>query len=224
MNEQGINCIYPCDFIPFTRRPLLLVIDSDVSKAFKALKVLILYRNQAICGAEKGEPVALLLSPSPFSTIPGAGDSSRHPSRSLFTSFLSAPLQAFLLLLGFSSSDIEMDTFNKAEKLLSQSLDQFGSTLATSDTLDAVWAQALSDPFLRRLILRFIFCRAVLTLYAPTFNKKESHPECIPCLPEAVQPSTVLCQMAVLQVASTFGATNRFVLSEGIMLPEGNRI
>ncbi|KAB1221388.1 hypothetical protein CJ030_MR2G013115 [Morella rubra] len=31
----GLNCIYPSDFIPFTRRPLYLVIDSDNSKAFK---------------------------------------------------------------------------------------------------------------------------------------------------------------------------------------------
>jgi len=47
------------------------------------------------------------------------------------------------------------DTFNKAEKLLSLSLSDWGLTLATSDMLNPVWAQTLSDPFLRRLLLRY---------------------------------------------------------------------
>lgn len=62
---------------------------------------------QAIVGAEKGEPVAMLLSPSSSSPI-AAADSSHHPNGSLFTIFLTAPLQAFGLLLGLSGSDIEM--------------------------------------------------------------------------------------------------------------------
>ncbi|XP_062195888.1 uncharacterized protein LOC133899017 isoform X2 [Phragmites australis] len=33
---EGSNSIYPCDLIPFTRRPLFLVVDSSVSYAFKA--------------------------------------------------------------------------------------------------------------------------------------------------------------------------------------------
>ncbi|ONM57229.1 hypothetical protein ZEAMMB73_Zm00001d021467 [Zea mays] len=33
---EGSNCIYPGDLIPFTRRPLFLVIDSSTSYAFKA--------------------------------------------------------------------------------------------------------------------------------------------------------------------------------------------
>lgn len=200
----GLDCIYPCDFIPFTRRPLLLVVESDNSKAFKAIN-----------GAEKGEPAALLLSPSSSSIMP-------HPNGSLFTSFLTAPLQAFCLLLGISGSDSETDTCNKAENLLSSLLNDWGMTLAASDTLDPVWAQVLSDPFLRRLLLRFIFCRTVLTLYAPTFNKKEFLPECMPCLPEAVLPLAATSQTAILQIANLFGATNSFIFFEGITLPESN--
>lgn len=200
----GLDCIYPCDFIPFTRRPLLLVVESDNSNAFKAIN-----------GAEKGEPAALLLSPSSSSIMP-------HPNGSLFTSFLTAPLQAFCLLLGISGSDSETDTCNKAENLLSSLLNDWGMTLAASDTLDPVWAQVLSDPFLRRLLLRFIFCQTVLTLYAPTFNKKEFLPECMPCLPEAVLPLAATSQTAILQIANLFGATNSFIFSEGITLPESN--
>ncbi|KAL4599231.1 hypothetical protein ACB092_11G113000 [Castanea dentata] len=204
----GLNCIYPSDFVPFTRRPLFLIIDSDNSEAFKA-----------IVGAEKGEPVAMLLSPSSSSPI-AAADSSRHTSGRLFTIFLTAPLQAFCLLLGHSGSDIDMDLFSKAEKLLSSSLNAWGSALATSNTLNPVWAQTLSDPFLRRIILRFLFCQAVLTLYAPTFNKKEFHPMCIPPLPVSVLPTTTNSQMVVMQIASIFNAVNNFIFSEEVVLPE----
>ncbi|KAJ4721439.1 protein SCAI-like [Melia azedarach] len=204
----GLNCIYPSDIIPFTRRPLFMVIDSDGSEAFKAIN-----------GAEKGERAAILLSPS--SSIPIAGtDFSRSPSGRPFTIFLTAPLQAFCLFLGISGSEIEMDTYTKAEKLLSSSLNEWGSTLAASDNLDPVWAQILRDPFLRRLLLRFLFCRAVLTLYRSTFNKKEFHPECVPCLPESLLPTSTISQTTILQMAHLFGATDRFIFSEGIVLPE----
>ncbi|PWA48201.1 protein SCAI [Artemisia annua] len=37
----GLNLIYPCDLIPFTRRPLFLVIDSSTSNSFKASIILL---------------------------------------------------------------------------------------------------------------------------------------------------------------------------------------
>lgn len=33
---SGLNNLYPGDLIPFTRKPLFLIIDSDNSHAFKA--------------------------------------------------------------------------------------------------------------------------------------------------------------------------------------------
>ncbi|KAJ1399397.1 Protein SCAI [Sesbania bispinosa] len=139
--DRGSNCLYPSDFIPFTRRPLLLVIDNDNSKAFKV-----------IAESEKGESVAMLLSPS--CSPPMASNCSRHSNGSLFTMFLSAPLQAFCLLLGLSGTDIDLEIYNKAEMLLSSSLNNWGLALATSETLDPVWGQVLGDPFIRRLLLR----------------------------------------------------------------------
>uniref|UniRef100_A0A6N2LR00 Uncharacterized protein n=1 Tax=Salix viminalis TaxID=40686 RepID=A0A6N2LR00_SALVM len=175
------------------------------------------HSRQAISGAEKGEPAAIILSPS--CSIPYTADSSRHHSGSLLTMFLTAPLQAFCLLIGLSGPDVEMDTYNKAEKLLSSSLNAWGLTLATSDILDPVWAQILGDPFLRRLLLRFLFCRAVLALFAPSFGKKEFHPECMPSLLTSLQPNSTACQTVVLQMATIFGAAKKFIISEGIVLP-----
>lgn len=116
---SGSNCIYPIDLVPFTRTPLFLIIDSDISREFKV-----------ITGAEKGEPVAMLLSPMASLPIPAAAiDSYRQSSGSLFSNFLTTPLQAFILLLGFNGSDIEMVCYvnhfsGKQKFLINQSINQ----------------------------------------------------------------------------------------------------
>ncbi|CAH9085455.1 unnamed protein product [Cuscuta epithymum] len=207
IGSRGMNGIFPCDFLPFTRKPLFLVIDSDISGDFKALS-----------GSEKGESTAILLSPTtsfPLSVM----DATRQPNQISFTMFLTLPLQAYILMLGFTGSDVEMDLFNKAEKLLSSSLNQWGQALAVSDSLDPVWAQILNDPFLRRLLLRFIFCRAVLALNASSFNKTEFLPVCIPPLPDSVSPTSPTCQSTIWQLAEIFASTNKFIFSEVIKLP-----
>ncbi|KAJ0623295.1 putative protein SCAI [Helianthus annuus] len=204
----GFNTIDPSDLLPFTRRPLFLIIDSDNSKAF-----------QAINRAEKGEPVAILVSPALSFPLHGAIDPPL-PGGSQFTSFLTVPLQAFVILLGFSGSDIQTENLNKAQKILSSSLNKWGEMLASSDTIHPVWAQVLGDPFLRRLLLRFIFCRAVFALYAPTSGKKEYLPECSPSLPDAFLPTTPSSIATVLQIADIFGAATMFNNRERIVLPD----
>lgn len=54
----------------------------------------------------------------------------------------------------------------------------------------------------------------MLTLYYPTFNKKEFHPECLPSLPESVLPIAVASQTVVFRIANVFGVADRFVFSE----------
>ncbi|KNA11794.1 hypothetical protein SOVF_131850 [Spinacia oleracea] len=210
--NEGSNYIYPSDLLPFTRRPLFIVIDSESSGSFKI-----------ISGSEKGEPAAMLLSPR-SSPPTSTGEWSWHLNGSLFTIFLTAPIQAFCLLLGFSGSDIQMDGFEIADKLLSSSLSEWGLTLATSGFLDPVWSQVFCDPFLRRLLLRFIFCRAVLTLYAPTQKKGEFIPQCLPSLPENVQPSSPAIQSIILQIANIFDASSSFIFSENIVPHESSHI
>ncbi|KAF2288098.1 hypothetical protein GH714_004377 [Hevea brasiliensis] len=96
--NEGLNSIYPTDLVPFIRRPLFIVIDSD-----------------AVSGAEKGEPAAIAISPLCSISL-NAAESSRHQSGSLFTLFLTTPLRAFCLLIGLSGSDIEMDTEIRQKK------------------------------------------------------------------------------------------------------------
>jgi hypothetical protein len=98
-----------------------------------------------------------------------------------FTYFLTAPMQAFCQLAGITS-DIDVvrsfmlelstpeifisvvlffrswfqDTYANAENILLSALEQYEETLCTSVGLNIVWGQILPDPFLRRLILRYI--------------------------------------------------------------------
>ena len=48
------------------------------------------------------------------------------------------------------------DTYANAENILFSALEEYEETLCTSVGLNIVWGQILPDPFLRRLILRYI--------------------------------------------------------------------
>ncbi|KAL9262343.1 SCAI-like protein [Drosera capensis] len=130
--NEGLNRIYPCDLLPFTRKPLFLVIDSESSSAFKT-----------ISGAEKGVFAILLLSPRSTPSIATA-DLSHQNNGSLFTMFLTTPIQAFCHLLGISASAVDADTFDDVEKLLSSSVEEWGTKLATESALHPAWGQGTS--------------------------------------------------------------------------------
>ncbi|XP_052195727.1 uncharacterized protein LOC127803506 [Diospyros lotus] len=191
----GSNCLYPGDIVPFTRRPLFLVIDSENSHAFKAMH-----------GAERGETAALLLSP----LRPSFRNSEITQNGSQFTLFLTAPLQAFCQLIGLTCSANDPDVYNDANKVLSTSFSEWEVILCTSTTLDLVWAQVLSDPFLRRLILRFIFCRAVLAYFCSREDNDQYLPVCLPQLPESVAPSSGVVHSAVFRLASHLDVADCF--------------
>ncbi|KAL5206603.1 hypothetical protein ABZP36_034812 [Zizania latifolia] len=196
----GPNNLYPEDLIPFTRYPLFLVIDSENSHAFKAIH-----------NSEKGESAALLLSPRIASAMPGV-ESTGNGSQ--FTYFLTAPMQAFCQLAGITS-DIDSDTYVSAESILISALEQYEGILCTSVGLNNVWRQVLPDPFLRRLILRFIFCRAVIFYFHPEENG-EHLPTCLPSLPESVSPKAGAIKAPILMLAENLVVSNRFHFRQSI--------
>jgi len=160
---------------------------------------------QAIHNAEKGEPAALLLSPRISSAMPCV-ESMGHGSQ--FTYFLTAPMQAFCQLAGITS-DIDTDTYANAENVLFSAFEEYEGILCTSVGLNNVWGQILPDPFLRRLILRFIFCRAVLFYFHP--EEHEQHlPTCLPNLPESVSPTVEAIKTPILLLAENLVVSNRF--------------
>nr|KJB44113.1 hypothetical protein B456_007G234900 [Gossypium raimondii] len=82
--------------------------------------------------------------------------------------------------------------------------------LCKSPSLDLVWAQVLSDPFLRRLIVRFIFCRAVLSAIWPPEGSDQYLPLCLPQLPNSLSPKSDVVQSCVSQLADHLKVSNYF--------------
>jgi hypothetical protein len=194
----GTNNLYPGDIIPFTRRPIFLIIDSDNSHAFKVIH-----------GEERGEPAALLLSPLNQTF----NEQNQNPNGSQFTFFLTAPLQAFCHLVGLNgtqSSDNDSEMYNEAESIISSMFSEWEVILCTTTNLDLVWAQVLSDPFLRRLILRFIFCRAVLAHFGHHEYSKDHLPVCLPELPGSFSPSTKIVRSAIIRLADRLKVIDSF--------------
>lgn len=162
----------------------------------------------------------MLLSPSSRSCAVGfSGDSTRQ-SGSQFTMFLTAPVQAFCFLIGNNGLDIIDKDYNKAEELLSLSLNEWAMTLVASSSLDPAWVEVLGDPLLRRLLLRFIFCRATLSLFKASNDKAECLPSCVPPLPESVGGESMLSQCCVMRVASFLGAADQFSFAEVTTWPD----
>ncbi|XP_039054082.1 protein SCAI-like [Hibiscus syriacus] len=194
----GASNLYPGDIIPFTRRPLFLIIDSDCSHAFKVLH-----------GAERGEKAALLLSPlKPFFNDPSAADISQNGSQ--FTFFLTAPLQAFCQMVGFSLSDSDMEVLDASQSILSTAFSKWEVILCKSPNLDLVWGQVLSDPFLRRIIVRFIFFRAVLSAICPAEGGDQFLPLCLPELPNSLSSKSDVVRSSVIQLADHLKVSHCF--------------
>ncbi|KMT08584.1 hypothetical protein BVRB_6g138630 [Beta vulgaris subsp. vulgaris] len=195
---RGANYLYPGDLLPFTRRPLFLVIDSDNSHAFKIIH-----------GSERGEPSALLLSPSkPSFKSPPNVDATENGSQ--FTLFLTAPLLAFCQVVGLSASDRETDIYDEAENIIANAFAKWEMMLCSSTKIDLVWAQVLSDPFLRRIILRFVFCHAVLSLFHSPDARDSYVPSCLPHLPGFVSPDAEAVESYIQRLAEHLKVSDCF--------------
>ncbi|KAL2634676.1 hypothetical protein R1flu_006155 [Riccia fluitans] len=210
--SAGVNFLYPGDLLPFTRRPLVLVIDSDNSPAF-----------EVISGQERGEPTAMLLSPTlqPVEDRGSAVASSSSSGGNLFTFFLTAPLLAFCRVVGVSSTTLQPSVYEELEKLLSSFAAKWGDDLAASSTIHFTWARILNDPFLRQLILRFAFCRSTFCLHAAYRGRHEYIPRCLPALPEESSSISKILEAGIYNLASSLGVVDQFVFSNPSALTNG---
>ncbi|CAN0878407.1 Protein SCAI [Linum grandiflorum] len=213
----GPNVLYPGDIIPFTRKPLFMIVDSGDSHAFKAaaclfkyIKCLLSPEFQVLHGAERGEPVALMLSPLRSLFKNSSATRTLIHNGSQFTFFLTSPLQAFCQMVGLNTSDIDTDEYNSAEEILATAFSELEVILCTSRNLDIVWAQVVLDPFMRRIILRFILCRAVMLFFSPPNHIDECTPVCVPELPSSVSAGSDIVRSAVLRLADQLNVVECF--------------
>ncbi|KAL8248979.1 hypothetical protein R6Q59_005847 [Mikania micrantha] len=193
----GSNNLFPGDLIPFTRRPAFFIIDSDNSHSFKILH-----------GAERGEPAALLLSPLK-PTFKSQSSDDMTQSGSQFTLFLTDPLQACWQMLGLTFSG-EVDVMEDSGSIVSSAFAEWEVILCTSTSLDLVWAQVLSESLLRRIILRFILCRSLLTFFRHEEDIDDYLPVCLPQLPDSVSPGSEVVRSAVVRLADHLNVSDSF--------------
>ncbi|XP_061118899.1 protein SCAI-like [Conger conger] len=188
---KEMHCLHPGDLCPFTRKPLFIIVDSSNSSAYKNFTNLF------------GQPMVCLLSPTVYPK--SMQDQSQRGS--LFTLFLYSPLVAFLYVCGLTS--LRHGTWEKAQELLQKVYHDIGELMTRSPAIDQAFLQFYGDEFLRLLLLRFIFCSAVLRLHK-LFRDSRSFPESFPPLPPQDTVENSILQRGVLELAAMLDVQSLF--------------
>ncbi|KAG0379581.1 hypothetical protein BGX24_012616 [Mortierella sp. AD032] len=187
--EQSIShCLHPGDLIPFTRKPMFLIVDSNNSMAFADIPRVF------------NHPFMSLLSPTEYpDSIP---DTSQIGG--LFTLFLHAPLLAFSFICGIGQ--ISPDTWEQCTGLITQAEVKIAELMAAAP-LEKPLRRFLQDEFLRQFMIRFALCHTILNAHI-AFVEPKHLPACYPPLPASVLESPEVLfkirSLAVLAKASCF--------------------
>jgi len=171
---KEMHCLYPGDLIPFVRKPLFLIVDSDNSWVFQSVPQLF------------GQPLVVLMSPQ---DVP-AQYQDLHPKGGLLTLFLHSPLTA-VCVLG-QIAEIPYHLWETGQAFVDRFLAEASRLLTRAKGLENSYLPFLGDDFLRLLVLRFIFCCVALRLHRAFKHWPALLPRSQPPLPEAdllLQPS-----------------------------------
>ncbi|XP_004075111.1 protein SCAI [Oryzias latipes] len=189
--QKEMHCLHPGDLFPFTRKPLFIIVDSSNSAAYKNFTNLF------------GQPLVCLLSPTMYPKT--VQDQSQRGS--LFTLFLYSPLLAFSSVCGLSS--IQRGIWERAQDFLRKVFRDIGQMITRSRTIDQAFLQFFGDEFLRLLLIRFVFCSAVLRLHK-LFREARSFPESYPELPKQDTVESSLLQKQILELAAMLDVQSSF--------------
>ncbi|KAL2916941.1 hypothetical protein HK105_203373 [Polyrhizophydium stewartii] len=161
------HTLHPHDLIPFTRKPMFLIVDSDNSVAFKSFPKVF------------DQPLVCLLSPTKFpNSIKDVAQVG-----GLFTLFLHAPIKAFAFVSDLSvlSPDIWSQCVFHAdatEKLIAELIEK-------DAIIDKSFKRFAQDDFLRNFMVRFILCHAILSHHT-AFKESKHLPSSFPAVPQSV--------------------------------------
>jgi hypothetical protein len=165
------HCLHPIDLVPFTRKPMFIVIDSNNSTAFKSIPKIF------------NAPLVSLMSPVEY---PGNINDSAH-SGGLFTLFLHSPIKA----ISFISDITEManDKWNecktKIKEIENYISDLYNAQATPTGTIDKSYKRFIQDDFLRQILVRYVLCCNVLQ-FNEQFKEPSHYPSCNPPLPQTL--------------------------------------
>ncbi|KAI8142493.1 hypothetical protein BJV82DRAFT_144101 [Fennellomyces sp. T-0311] len=173
---SSVYCLHPADLIPFTRKPLFLIVDSSSSVAFSSIPNVF------------DQPVMSLMSPIEYPS----SVQDRSEIGSLFTLFLHTPL------LGFCSvSDIgnlDQSNWDECVSLISAMEQKIGEILLAHPEVDTHVKRFMTDEFLWTFIVRFTLCCIILRCHS-SFKDEKTFPTCSPALPESIYSSPEIIPM-----------------------------
>ncbi|MEW5313968.1 MAG: hypothetical protein WDW38_005498 [Sanguina aurantia] len=181
----------PEDILPFTRRQILLIVDSDISTEFKGLQ-----------GREVGRPLLCLMSATALA--PGL-EADMEKVGSLFSMALSCPLMAMCTVCGERNPSLQ--ELECLQTTIDSALVQIGEALLP-ELPTSPWGRAFDDVLLRQHILRFILFRAAMDMLPSTTDRPELVPSCYPPMPEVVDPDGDLMPQLLMHIERVF-AVNR---------------
>lgn len=165
MHFKQLNCVHPGDLYLFTRKPLVLIVDSNNSYAFQHMP------------RHFDQPLLILMSPTEY-----PAPFNDNTKGSLFTLFLHCPITALCSI----SNIIELPEpiWREAQFYMDKFYTELGQIILQSRLFDSSFMSLCSDDFLRLLIFRFIFCFAIMRLHR-LFRTCQYYPRSYPSLPEA---------------------------------------
>ena len=184
VGSKADECIHPGDLVPFTRAPVFLIIDGPGAAHFTCMEAQTRY----------GDVFVALLSP------PGYPDGTTEPKMgTLFAFFLHAPLEALAYLAGVhvrlpdqartddEAVAVQQGPWKDAAASFAQ-LVAAAEALLTGAGTPAVYGHFAQDPFLRRLLARFVVLHHVYEMHHKLSAGPEDHcPRAIPHLGSSVR-------------------------------------
>ncbi|XP_028043206.1 protein SCAI [Bombyx mandarina] len=166
------NCLYPADLYAFTRRPLVVIVDSDNSGAFLSV------------GGSFGQPLVILTSPvkMPSNYL------ERKRQGNMFTLFMSCPFTGFSFITELFS--VSLSQWERSQLHLEDFMNEL-SQIILRGRVDIMYLHFLGDDFLRLMIFRYIFCEMSIRMHR-SFRSRNYWPRCSPPLPEDLLEHTRL--------------------------------
>ncbi|KXS17566.1 hypothetical protein M427DRAFT_54500 [Gonapodya prolifera JEL478] len=162
------NAICPGDLVPFTRKPLFIIVDSNNSTSFKNFPKVF------------GQPLVALMSPT---ELPVSMKDTTQTG-SLFSLFLHSPIKAFFFI-----SDIRETSQQTWEAVLalfaiaeSTIADLFVKEMGS---LDKSFRRFFQDDFLRQFLVRFVLMHGICGAHT-AFKDPKHFPTIFPTLPSSL--------------------------------------
>ncbi|KAJ3099341.1 hypothetical protein HDU97_003266 [Phlyctochytrium planicorne] len=161
-----IHCLHSSDLLPFSRKPLFLIVDSNNSTAFKNFTKVF---NQSIL---------ILMSPVEYPS--SVKDTTQIGS--LFTLFLHSPVKAFSFVSDIA--DLTAETWKKCTTIVSSIEKVIADLVEASPSIEKSVKRFIQDDFLRQIIVRFVLASILLQSHS-SFKEPKHCPSSFPVLPGA---------------------------------------